>query len=246
MNREQKRSLIIVFSLCFMLIPVSITFSSESSPMEDLHKPIGEIIRIIENRDCASNAAGCEELRRIFHRLFDFREISKRSLGTCWKDFTFEQRETFTRIFSQFLAAIFLSRMQSEYRYSTSDYLSQTMIGTSKAMVRTKVVRGSGTEVSIIYSMRKYRLGWRVYDINIEGISLIHNYRSQFKGILMTKNPAHLITLLKEKRQQQIDAYASHSRLIADRRLTKAQAEWHQFAQQCLLTIWLEAGDLKR
>ncbi len=243
MHHEKGRSLTFAFTLCFLLLPVSIAFSS---PMEALRGPLGEIIQIIENRDCASKTAGCEALLDIFHRLFDFQEISRRSLGAGWKDFSLEQRSAFTRNFSQFLSAICLHRIQAEYRNSKADYLSQEMIGTSKAVVNTKVTRGNGTEVLIAYSMRKRNDGWRVYDINIEGISLIHNYRSQFNAILLKENPAYLITLLKKKRQHQIDAHAAGKRWFADERLTKEQAEWQQFAQQCLLTIWLEAGDLKR
>ena len=109
-----------------------------------------------------------------------------------------DQKAEFSHLFSRLLGGTYLDRIQRGYSNEKVVYLDQDMMTNSKAVVKTKVLRES-VEIPVFYSLIKKGEAWSVYDVNIEGVSLVKNYRKQFSEILIKRSPAQLIEMIKKK-----------------------------------------------
>lgn len=169
--------------------------------MAVLQKPLEEVIKILKDpryQDDSQKGAQREELFRITRRIFDFTEMSKRTLARNWKKFTPQQRKSFTRAFSQLLENTYINKIQGGFQDEEVVFLEQRDLSQTKALVKTKIVRKS-TEIPVDYRMIYRKQNWRAYDIIVEGISLVKNYRTQFKDILTKETPDQLIERLEKK-----------------------------------------------
>ncbi|OLN27669.1 toluene tolerance protein [Desulfovibrio sp. DV] len=136
------------------------------------------------------------KLIAVIGEIFDMKELSRRALGPEWNKFTPEQQERFVTAFGRLLENTYLDKIES-YTDEKVQYLKEQDLGSDKAEVATKVV-GKGKEIPISYRLMD-RSGWKVYDVVIEGVSLVQNYRSQFGQILMNESPDALITKISGK-----------------------------------------------
>lgn len=134
--------------------------------------------------------------------IFDFREISMRSLAQDWRNFDDKQREEFIEVFATLLKNTYVGKLQGEYHNEEVAFVGQDDVAADKAVVKSNVLRGN-IQIPMHYSMVLKDGAWRIYDINIEGISLVKNYRGQFKEFLSKDTPAALIARLREKNESQ-------------------------------------------
>lgn len=140
-------------------------------------------------------------LRREIEPVFDFEEMSRRSLGPEWRRRTDEERKTFVRLFTELLANSYLGKIEAyegeEIRYVTD------RVDPPYAQVETRVVTGNGQEFPVNYRMLRSERGWRIYDVVIEGISLVNNYRSQFNSILRRSSFEEMVEKLRATVREQ-------------------------------------------
>ena len=130
-------------------------------------------------------------------KLFDFVELSKRTLGMNWNKLTMEQRKEFVQLFEIVLRNVYVDRITA-YTDEQVNFTKEVPLSDTTAEVQSAVVGGSG-KVEIDYRVMKEEGGWKVYDVVIEGVSLINNYRTQFREILANNPPEKLIETLREK-----------------------------------------------
>ena len=197
-----KKTLTIIL---FVLISMAAS-ASGNQPMDELKGPIDQVIGIL--KDPLYQAADQKTRQRdkmweIIQTVFDFQEISKRTLANNWKLLSPDQQKEFSTVFSEFLGNTYLDKIQGEYKNEKVLYLGQDMLTESKALIKTKILRENNVDIPVDYSMLLQDQRWKIYDVNIEGVSLVQNYRSQFKQILMKETPAQLIDRLKKKREEQ-------------------------------------------
>jgi len=157
-------------------------------------------------KDPALAAKGKEEERRELLRkeiapVFDFGEMAKRSLGPNWRDRTPEERDKFVALFRELLENSYLGKIES-YRGEVIRYGEETVDG-PYAQVKTVVVTTRGQEIPVHYRMRADGGRYRIYDVVIEGISLVNNYRSQFNSILQKSSFAELMAKLRSTIREQ-------------------------------------------
>jgi len=145
-----------------------------------------------------------DEMWKIIREAFDFAEISKRAVARDWRRFTPQEKKAFTEAFETLLGNTYIKRIQDAYQGEEVKYLGEESLSDTKARVRTVVPRESG-EMLIDYSVILIDGRWRVYDVIVEGVSLVKNYRTQFRRILAKQSPADLINRVKEKATQQND-----------------------------------------
>lgn len=193
-----KRSLAVIA----LLLNGWIVSAYAAQPMETLKGPIDQVLAVL--KDPRYQGADRKKLQRdklweIIRPVFDFEEISKRTLAINWKRFSADQQKEFTTVFSKFLGNTYLDKIQGEYQNETIVFLDEEMYSDTKAFVRTKVVRKDKSDIPINYSMMRIDGIWRIYDVHIEGVSLVKNYRSQFNELLGRETPAQLIERLKKK-----------------------------------------------
>lgn len=222
------------YLICFIYI-LTLSISSTalgSQPMDEIRDPMDKIIRILRDPQYQSASQKANQRQKIWlivDSFFDFKEISRRTLARFWKDFTPEQQLEFVDIFSEFLANIYLKRIQGEYKKETVVFIGQDLLSDTKASVKTRVIREGGIEIPVDYSLLKRDNAWKVYDVIIEGVSLVKNYRTQFRGILLKQEPARLIETLKRKNEKHKSTTSNMANECLDLRF---------MAQRCLMAVW--------
>jgi phospholipid transport system substrate-binding protein len=170
-------------------------------PMEALKPPVEEVLAILKDSRYQSDEHKAEQLdrlHRVIRELFDFTEIAKRTLARNWRSFTPQQRKAFSEVFAELLENTYTGKIRGEFQDEKIVFLEQEMLSERKSLVRSHIVRET-TEVPVDYRMILKKDGWRVYDVIVEGISLVQNYRTQFDDILVKESPAQLIERLEKK-----------------------------------------------
>ncbi len=192
----------LVFGL-FGMFAASVSGAQE--PLEALRGPITEVVSVLQNpqyQEGGQVEAGREKIWSVIGELFDFTEMAKRSLARNWRAFSPVERKEFSQVFARFLGNTYLDKIQKDYRNEEVMFGKQEMLNSTKALVKTTVMRDT-VEIPVDYKMLNRGGAWRVYDVNIEGVSLVKNYRTQFGKILMRKSPAELIDRLRKKVAEQ-------------------------------------------
>ena len=135
-------------------------------------------------------------LKKIADLRFDYGEMAKRSLGGQWEKLAERERQEFVDLFTEFLTATYLEKMHS-YSGEEVTFLNEQLEG-NHAEVRSIMV-GKKTETAMDYRLMKKGDEWKAYDVVVDGISLVQNYRGQFAAILRSSSYEHLVQMLREK-----------------------------------------------
>ncbi len=170
-------------------------------PLETLKPPIDKVLRILKDsqyQDASQKSLQRDIIFETVRGLFDFQIITKLALGKYRKSFTSEQLKTLTDIFTTLLGMTYINKMLAEFKNEKVIYLAEDMLTENKAVVKTLVRREKG-DMAIDYSMRLRNGVWYVYDVRVEGVSLVRNYRTQFSKILFKQKPEVLIKKLQNK-----------------------------------------------
>jgi len=191
----------LVRSVAVALLVLAGAATAFAGPATERLKP--EIDRVIATLDSpALRGEGKAEerrqaLRTITDGVFDWAEMARRSLGRHWTGRTAAEQEEFVGLFRDLLERAYLSKIE---RYSNEPilYLGESVDG-DQAMVRTKIVTKQNQEVPIDYRMSRQGDRWRVYDVLVEKISLVANYRTQFDGIIKASSYEELVKKLKAR-----------------------------------------------
>jgi len=137
------------------------------------------------------------EIRKVAEDVFDFEEMSRRALGPHWNARSPQERRDFTTLFADLLERSYLNRIESG-RGSDVQYVGESVSG-DQATVRTRIITAQRTEVPVDYRMHRKDNRWQIFDVSIEGISLINNYRSQFNSVIQSSSYAALVERLRSK-----------------------------------------------
>ena len=130
-------------------------------------------------------------------KLFDFVELSKRTLGLNWNKFTTDQRKEFVELFTAVLKDAYVDKITA-YTNEQVNFTKEVPLSEATVEVQSGVV-AKGGETPIYYRVIKKDNAWKVYDVVIEGVSLISNYRTQFREILGNNPPEQLLQTLRKK-----------------------------------------------
>jgi phospholipid transport system substrate-binding protein len=173
-------------------------------PQADLKAAIDRGIAVLRDpqyQEERQKAVQSEKFWAEIRQIFDFTEVSKRALARNWRRFSTEEKKAFITVFSELLGNTYVQKIQEEFANQDVVYLSQETIKTNRAIVKTKVT-GGGVEIPVEYRLHNNRGPWKVYDVYVEGVSLVGNYRTQFNKFLINKSPEQLIQRLEKKVEQ--------------------------------------------
>ncbi len=188
------------FSLCFVFLSGLLAMASPS-PTEVLKPTLQGMVDVLADPSFAGveqKDSRREKIMEIVGQGFDFSTMSKMVLGRTWKKIDQQQRKHFEQLFTKLLENAYIGKFE-DYTGKKNILYKDERIKGKKAAVST-VVESSGTPpLPINYVMIEAEKGWQVYDINIEGVSLVRNYREQFKSILRKQKFDGLIKVLEEK-----------------------------------------------
>jgi phospholipid transport system substrate-binding protein len=172
------------------------------TPTEQLKGSINKIIPILEDPTLKGDAKIKERraaIRRVANDVFDFSESAKRCLGPHWERRTEQERQEFARLLGDLLERAFASRLE-QYGGERIQYIGESVDG-DLATVKTTIITKSGAELPVDYQVLRRGDRWFVYDVWIEGVSLMSNYRVQFNKIIQTSSYEDLVRRLKAKQQ---------------------------------------------
>ena len=191
-----------------VVYPLSIVEAS-SSPLQVIQSGSDRGLRIIKSslfEGGPSLQQRRDEILTIVEEYFDFNEIAKRSLGRHWKDIIPEKQQEFIRLFKQLLFNTYVSRIEATAKPTTSTRYDGETVEDRFAIVKTRVASDNQPDFQIDYRLLLNGSEWKVYDVVIEGISLVGNYRQQFNSILSKESFESLLKRLKEKVETQSES----------------------------------------
>jgi len=137
------------------------------------------------------------DVRKVVEVLFDFNNMSERSLGPAWTKASPAQQQEFIRLFSTLIANAYLSRIE-QYKNEPITYVSERIEG-DEASVQSRVLTPKGSDIGLDYKLYRVDDRWHVYDIFVDGISLVGSYKAQFNRIIQRGSFAELLKTLREK-----------------------------------------------
>jgi phospholipid transport system substrate-binding protein len=173
-----------------------------SAPGEQVKATIDQVMEVLKDpklQGPSKKAERREKLRQVVLPRFDFAEMAKRALGNNWNRYPDKQRE-FVTAFTQLLEETYADQIE----LANGDKVVYLNERTEKdySEVATKVISLKGEETSMTYKLHPVDSDWKVFDIVVENISIVNNYRSQFNRVLSNASLDELIKRIKEKRFQ--------------------------------------------
>ncbi len=177
--------------------------ASAGLPTQHLKTEIDRVVQTLEDAALKGDGKSLERrtrVRTIAKDTFDWSETAKRSLARHWQSLSDAQREEFVKLFGDLLERAYLSKIEL-YGGERIAYVGETIDG-DQAVVRTKIITKQGTEVPIEYRMIRRGDRWLVYDVVIESVSLISNYRTQFNRIIQTSSYQELVKKMRSKQEE--------------------------------------------
>ncbi len=171
-----------------------------AAPTEAIKGTIDEVLLVLRNHKEPKDAAGAQSRRESLEKLvgdrFDYQEMSRRALGAQWNQLSDQEKEEFVRLFKTLLTNSYADKIES-YSGEGVQYLNERT-ERDFAEVRTKVLSGK-TEIPLDYRLLNKGGEWRVYDVVVDGVSLVSNYRGQFAKILKSSSYPELVEQLRKK-----------------------------------------------
>lgn len=193
------RKIFYVFAL-LLVFPIAHAGATESGPTGNLDPVLHDLMAILADQNLKGDEHLTERRSKIMASIgrgFNFREMSKRVLGKkTWLSIDEQQKDYFTELMTKLMENVYIGKLEG-YSDQTVEFVAETIKG-DRAQVTTYLVN-QGTKIPVHYIMKKAENLWRVYDINIEGVSLVRNYQQQFKSIVRKEKFEGLVKVLEEK-----------------------------------------------
>ncbi len=183
---------LVIFALPF--------FSYAGEPLDTVKANVNSVLEILRDPKLKGDAGKKVKEQKIeaaADKLFDWVELSKRTLGLNWNKFTTEERKEFVDLYKAILKDAYVDKITA-YTDEKVNFTKEVPLGENTVEVQSTVL-GKTAETPIYYRVIKKDNEWKVYDVVIEGVSLITNYRSQFREILANNPPKTLLDTLRKK-----------------------------------------------
>ena len=191
--------LILIFSFV-LLIPLQ---GFAATPKETVETGVNNVIKTLG--DPAFKAKPKDEqiatIGAEIDKIFDFKELSRRTLGKQWRKMSAEQQTEFVQLFRELLQGVYADRLLA---YSDQKVLieKEIMLKKGRAEVQSYLQTSDGKKIPLFYRLTDKSGSWKVYDVIIEGVSMVKNYRTQFRNIIAKESPEKLLEVLRKKVNQ--------------------------------------------
>lgn len=186
----------------FMLLAgIFLASQAIASPTDDVKKTVDEVVRIVADKDMKKNDQKRRQaLKKTISTIFNYSEMAKRSLGKHWNQRTAAEKKHFSELFATLLENSYASKIES-YNNEKIVYIRENLDG-DHAEVKSKVITAKRDEFTLDYRILNQNGKWMVYDVVIEGVSLVSNYRSQFNRIITANGYDVLVKKLQSKNDE--------------------------------------------
>jgi phospholipid transport system substrate-binding protein len=185
----------VIFCSAVLALPAS----AAKGPTETIKPVLEDLTKLLNNPDLQGSAHRDERRQKVMSTIkvgFDFQEMCKRVLGRTWQDINQGEKDNFSELMTKLLENAYIGKLE-DYHLKNFEYVEEK-IQDDRSQVTTMVVK-DGVKLPVHYILQLTPKGWMVYDINIEGVSLVRNYMEQFRSILRTDNFKGLVRVIEEK-----------------------------------------------
>jgi len=188
--------------IALILLPIWLTPGSAAGgvPTDQIKSTVDKALVVLKDprlKPASKTKERREQLKQILFARFDFTEMAKRSLGANWRRRTPKEQEEFVRLFTDLLERAYADTIES-YGDEKILYVGERLDG-DYADISSKVLTSKGEEFSLNYRAHFVGSEWRVYDVVVENISMVNNYRSQFNRVITNASYEELVRRLKDK-----------------------------------------------
>ena len=191
-----KLTSIVMILLLLLVMPLR---SFAGAPADTVKAYVDEVLNVLktssDGTDVSDNAKK-ESIRKIAGRMFDFQSMAKATLGKNWKKFDKDQRREFVSLLRSKLENAYISKILG-YSDEKAVFIKERSLSKTRVEVQSNLISGN-TEIPMHYRMLRRNDQWKVYDVIIEGVSLIKNYRTQFREILAKQSPEELLQVMRK------------------------------------------------
>lgn len=191
----------VALAAALVVAPLQAAQAWGGEPADQLLAGIDQVVQILADPALRGDAKAAERraaVRRVANAIFDFEEISRRSLGRHWHGRTEAERAEFVHLFGDLVERSYFTKIDT-YSGEKIAFIGEAIDG-DQATVRTKIITKQGTEIPVDYRMSRHGDRWRAYDVSIEGVSLVANYRTQFDRIIQRTSFQQLVKQVRQKR----------------------------------------------
>ena len=189
--------------LIFTFLLVIALQAYAATPKETVEAGVNKVLKTLS--DPGFKAKSKEEkittISEEIESVFDFEELSRRTLGRDWKKFNAGQQSEFVKLFKKLLQGVYADRLLA-YSDQKVIFDKEIMLKEGRAEVQSYLQTSDGSKIPLFYRLTNKSGSWKVYDMVIEGISMVKNYRTQFKDILANGSPDKLLEILRDKTKQ--------------------------------------------
>ena len=174
--------------------------AAAGTPTDQLRERIDRVVGILDDGGMKADPAARKAARRgVAGEIFDFTEITKRALGRHWLSASPAEREELVQLLTALLERSYMNRIE-QYSGERIAWIGESTTG-DLATVRTHFMSKSGTAIPVDYRLARAGDRWLVYDVSIEGVSLVANYRAQFNKIIQTSSTQGLVERLRSRQE---------------------------------------------
>ena len=192
-----KKQLVVLSVLIFFVLSIPVYAGVPMTTVEATVNRVLEVLRDSKLKSPAAKEKKKEKLRIIYKDMFDEIEFSKRTLTRNWNKLNPSQRVEFVNLFEQVLEKSYIDKIL-DYSNEKIDFYKESMLSENQAEIQTRIITSS-KEIPIFYRMILKDGKWKVYDVVVENVSLVQNYRTQFNDILVKETPEQLLEILRKK-----------------------------------------------
>ena len=182
-----------------ILLLIQPVLVAASEPGDQVRQTVDNLLAILKDPGLSGESNKDErrqKIKQLIDQRFDFTEMAKRSLGSEWRRRSPSEQKEFVKRFGDLLERIYLDQIES-YGRERVRYLEQRA-DSDYAKVPTKIVDSKGQEYSVDYRLHKVNGDWKVYDVIVEDVSLVNNYRTQFSRVLAKSSFEELLEAMKQ------------------------------------------------
>ncbi len=188
---------VILILAIFFVIPLQ---GWAATPKETVETGVNQVIATLGDPAFKAKTKD-EQIAQIgeeINSIFDFKELSRRTLGREWKKMKPEQQKEFVQLFRELLQGVYADRLLA-YSDQKIIFGKETMLKKGRAEVQSYLQTSDGKKIPLFYRLTDKSGSWKVYDVIIEGVSMVKNYRTQFRQILAKGSHDKLLKILRDK-----------------------------------------------
>jgi phospholipid transport system substrate-binding protein len=195
----------LIAAVFFAIVITAAPSRAAGDPMAVVKTVVNQALSVLRNNQLTLKQKQ-ETLRNLVANNFDFAEMSRSALGIHWRSLSSDQRTDFTNVFTTFIEDSYLSKI-SDYRGQTVNFTGRNQLSPGFAQVSTNVTSPNGGRPIILnYSLKQEGDQWKIYDVTVDAISIVANYRNQFNRVINDRGFPTLLADLRAKSQQLADS----------------------------------------